>query len=427
VLAILLSLTPEDGDDGVKEHITDLAREEDVLPEGDRSLRNVVHELGRFRSEQPWPQLPSGMAFLAPARDAERTIDRLLEITASVEAVIEAERLQRLKARPVDPVKLERIRSAIEAALLNEPAEAPFFEGVQVARAARGEEAEWRDVTFRGIGKAQLTDPPMESPSLHLEELFVSGSREMAGRHAWNAFCQRTRIGVSVTARAEDENFWREISPFVEQVGPAPVLVISRAAEGRALQRLLYAAPADLPSLKIERRPRGERGASYIATIEGVDVFGADFRPGIAWLFSAKVLRSIRYAEVDQPDRYVDVTFELGEEMKGTSSACTKSSSDASKRRRCCRRPTPPPCCSGRCSRPARSTCARSMAGRRLPPSQSISRLTSQPETIPSCYRRSRHTEFQPLSGRHRLRLRASSLSCSTSLLKAGCQYRFRP
>jgi NitT/TauT family transport system substrate-binding protein len=27
--------------------------------------------------------------------------------------------------------------------------------------------------------------------------------------------------------------------------------------------------------------------------------------------------------------------------------------------------------------------------------------LTSQPETIPSCYRRSRHTEFQPPSGRH--------------------------
>ena len=31
----------------------------------------------------------------------------------------------------------------------------------------------------------------------------------------------------------------------------------------------------------------------------------------------------------------------------------------------------------------------------------SISRLTSQPETIPSCYRRSRHTEFQPHPGRH--------------------------
>ena len=44
-----------------------------------------------------------------------------------------------------------------------------------------------------------------------------------------------------------------------------------------------------------------------------------------------------------------------------------------------------------------------SMAGRRSPQSPSISRLTSQPETIPSCYRRSRHTKFQPHSGRHRL------------------------
>jgi hypothetical protein len=40
------------------------------------------------------------------------------------------------------------------------------------------------------------------------------------------------------------------------------------------------------------------------------------------------------------------------------------------------------------------------MAGTRLQQSSSISQLTSQPETIPSCYRRSRHAEFQPLSGR---------------------------
>jgi hypothetical protein len=40
------------------------------------------------------------------------------------------------------------------------------------------------------------------------------------------------------------------------------------------------------------------------------------------------------------------------------------------------------------------------MAGRRSQQSSSISQLTSQPETIPSCYRRSRHAKFQPLSGR---------------------------
>ena len=40
--------------------------------------------------------------------------------------------------------------------------------------------------------------------------------------------------------------------------------------------------------------------------------------------------------------------------------------------------------------------------------SSSISQLTSRPETIPLCYRRSRHPEFQPLSGRQLLVLTTS-------------------
>src|SRR5271169_856372 len=82
-------------------------------------------------------------------------------------------------------------------------------------------------------------------------------------------------------------------------------------------------------------------------------------------------------------------------------SGCTRSSNEGSRLRPCCRRPTPPPCYFGRCSPPAKSICAKLMDGRRSPRSPSISRLTSQPETIPSCYRRSRHTKFQPNPGRH--------------------------
>lgn len=47
------------------------------------------------------------------------------------------------------------------------------------------------------------------------------------------------------------------------------------------------------------------------------------------------------------------------------------------------------------------------MAGKPSPQNPLKSRLTSQPEPIPSCSRRMRHTEFQPHSGRHpRLRQR---------------------
>lgn len=73
------------------------------------------------------------------------------------------------------------------------------------------------------------------------------------------------------------------------------------------------------------------------------------------------------------------------------SSVCTKNSSDGSRLKPFCHPPTPPRCCSGRCSLQDRSTCARWMGGRRFPQNPLISRLTLPPETIPSCYRRTRH------------------------------------
>ena len=83
------------------------------------------------------------------------------------------------------------------------------------------------------------------------------------------------------------------------------------------------------------------------------------------------------------------------------SSGCTRSSNGGSRPRPCCPQQRLPPCCSGRCSLPARSTCARSMAGRRSPQAPSISQLTSPPDTITSCRWRLRHIEFQHKARRH--------------------------
>jgi hypothetical protein len=105
---------------------------------------------------------------------------------------------------------------------------------------------------------------------------------------------------------------------LISRVGPDPVLVISGAAEARVLRRFIYAAPADHPNLSIERRSRVGRRGQYIVTVEGVDVFASVLPPGNAWLFSAKALRSVRYAEVDQPSHYVHISFELGDDIKGT-------------------------------------------------------------------------------------------------------------
>ena len=318
-LVILLAHVPDEGDDGLLERITALANEEQVLPESDGSLRAVLHQLERFQStlEQPFPLLDRGVQLLKSGRDAGKAKARLREIIAEASNAIQEKRRQRLQVRPADPAKLERLRSAIEKALLTAEVEVPFFRGVNVGQAAGDAGAEWRDVIFSGIGKAQLTEPPMESSSSNFEEMLVSEARDMAGRNAWNAFCRRPRIERKVSARVEDKAFWRDLVSLIPHVGPEPILVVSLHAEGRALRRFLYAPAVDRPRLTIEQRPRDGRGAAYIATVEGVDVFDADFQPGQAWLFSATSLREVRYAETETVGRYAELTFEPGEEMKG--------------------------------------------------------------------------------------------------------------
>ena len=76
------------------------------------------------------------------------------------------------------------------------------------------------------------------------------------------------------------------------------------------------------------------------------------------------------------------------------SNGCTRSSSAASRPRPSCRRRRPQLCCFGRCSRPDRSPCARSTAGRRLPPNQPTRSLTSPPDPLTLSHRRRHHGIF---------------------------------
>lgn len=97
---------------------------------------------------------------------------------------------------------------------------------------------------------------------------------------------------------------------------PDPVLVVSRTSEGLALRRLEYEIAKKHCNLQIERRPGAQRG-SYIVSVEGVDVFGENFPTGQAWLFSARALQCIRYTALNALDRYVEVDFELADDLTG--------------------------------------------------------------------------------------------------------------
>lgn len=320
IIAILLAALPTaGGDGGLLKRVEKLAANESALPDGDHSLRKLLHTLGRISTalESPTPQLQRGLATLNSDADFPASRERLSSIVAGVVETIQKERTARIQRRQPDPAKLEHLRATMEQAMLTPPAGVPFFRDFVIA-AKTLPNVEPQSILLGGITKAQLLDPAMEAESSNMAEAYATFVQDSAGNRVWRQFCDRPRQIVTISAKIEDDAFWKSVGGLVSQVGPNPTLVVSRQAEGRAIRRFIYAKSNTNPTLKIEQKPSDDARGQYIATVEGVDVYGADFSPGSAWLFSARSLRSLAYAPVDGATRAVTLTFEPKDEITGS-------------------------------------------------------------------------------------------------------------
>ncbi|MDU8928186.1 hypothetical protein RXV86_12385 [Alisedimentitalea sp. MJ-SS2] len=317
VVGILLASVPENGDGGVVRLLGAIAKEVEILPQGDESLRGLISELNDWLSllQEPanWQEI--GAHLLNPKKDTAKSVESLRGIIEATVNVIEEVRRERIEQLPINEQQLESLRCAVEQALLNEPAETHFFHDVEVGASIDDGGATRREVAFNKISKAELTEPPMASLPVNFEEWFVSNVKREAGNGVWNDFCKRDRTQVTVNAPVETEDFWRELSPLIDQVGEEPVLVVSNAAQSR-LYDLVYSDDGSQPQLRIEQLPRGQRHDFYIATIEGVDVCGSEFETGKSWLFSARTLRKVSYTKTTEDGNYADLSFELVDDLK---------------------------------------------------------------------------------------------------------------
>lgn len=318
-LAILLLAAPSEGDDGLVERVGELAVDDAVLPQGDRSLRGVDYILERFaRSlETPWPQLQLAFDALKPDGDLSLSTTRLRAIIDNARGAIEKHRTEKLKARPIDSGKMERMRSAIEVAVLATPADVPIFHGYAIEGRSKAGASDLYSVIRSGVTKASLVEPAMENESSNFIEHLAKTVASSAGGRVWGLFTRRDRETLEVGARVEDEAFWLEIAKLTPRISNNPTLVVSRSAEGRAIRRLLYPTGGDTSKLKVERRDRDGRRGDYIATVEGVDVFGGNFAPGLAWLFSGTALRVVHYAILNAEGQHVTLAYEPADELTG--------------------------------------------------------------------------------------------------------------
>jgi hypothetical protein len=317
-LAILSSSVPGQGDDGLNIRIRQLAVDVSMLPRGDRALRAIVQEidtlLGVLRSEF---SLDAAKPLFASTQDPKLAGKRLGEILISTRSTVENVRSDLLNSLPISKEAVDELRDAAKASLLERLAQLSFFHGVKIVQQNSVSADPVASSAMGGISKAQMVRPQMETPPVNFVEFLASSFRDSAEMRVWNNFVGRPRVRVELDLAVETEAFWDAIKPYADQTGARPILMISRAAEGRALRRFVWGRRAKPAALKIIQKELVDGLASYIATIEGVDIFGMDMPAGTAWLFSGELLRQVSYFGVEDPSQCVDLEYIATDEFNG--------------------------------------------------------------------------------------------------------------
>ena len=315
LLAILLAKASENEDALVK-RIQDLAKNGAALPNGDRSLRDILHGFDRLLKilEVPRPNVQRGLHLLRPDADLSSASTWVKSIISSCVQTIEAERTRRLKEKPIDTRAIGDLRDAVERAMLTPPGGVPFFRGFSIEKVRDRDDAEVFTFRLNGLTKAQFVDPPMDTSTVGFSEHYAQLVIRSAGERPWRLFTRRARQSSRIPARIEEQAFWDRVKLLARDVGAEPLLIVSRRAQGRALRTIVRGTGESRIPLTITRKAGGEGGGFYVATIEGIDVHGADFEPGKAWLFSPYLLRSLQYATIGDDDHILRVSFQPGED-----------------------------------------------------------------------------------------------------------------
>jgi len=314
--AILAAFVPDEADGGFAEAMSRIAEVEEALPDGDASLRSALHEIERYKtaSSQGLPIIKEMVAFLAPERDIDACLSRLGDAMDAARAAIANRRSIRLRERPIDDPTLQDLRRHAEQGLIATPAPILFFQDVEGGPADEIENGIVETaVIYHPLEKGRLTRPPMEDSILGFEDLVRDQSALAGAQAALDHFRKLPRMPIRVAATPDVPAFWMVIAPQIEAVGADPVLVISREMFLQLTETLGYVEEGSINGVTMSRGNPDRRRGHYYATIEGVEVFVTGLSDDRAILFSARLLRSVRYGKLADTDVFLTTSFKPDE------------------------------------------------------------------------------------------------------------------
>jgi hypothetical protein len=289
-----------------------------IFRDGDRSVRAVIQELQalvRLIDERaPNNDFDAALSALSPEVNVVARRAELKSFLESLSQKLTNRRRDQLRAAPVDPTKLDRVRDTLRTELLAHGPDITVFYGFEIRRGLSAA-SDARMHSFGGIDKGLFVSPAMTDMSIDdVLRMTVEVVRDFLARDVWQEFLDRQREQKALDITAEAPARWRAILEYAPSVGPRPTLLVPFELLGDELSRWAYGLerPREFNIERVNGMPSGG-GTGYTGTINGVHVYATNGLSNRAILFSGSCLRSVSYQPLPDRADVVDVSLLEGQ------------------------------------------------------------------------------------------------------------------
>ncbi|MDB5581510.1 MAG: hypothetical protein JWR80_6686 [Bradyrhizobium sp.] len=284
--------------------VSELVEAEALLPEGDRSLRDLEAEVVRYHQacELKAPQVLDTIAKLG-SEAPEADLHRLSEILNRVRTLIAEHRARRLRERPVDQTKLEMRRAAIDKALFD-PTNLTMFPHAKVVR----DTEETGDLcTFSTrLMKARLTEPMMDVEISNEIEVLADSVADVSSQYANGALFALDAEQVESESDPTTAAFWDLVRDLAAKAGADTKLLLPARFHIPLARMARLPGDTPLTDRMIERE--AVQRSDYLCTIDGVKVHLRSTDDQTAWLFSGEKLQAVHHGIIE-PGHNVAVDY----------------------------------------------------------------------------------------------------------------------
>ncbi|MDX2145212.1 MAG: hypothetical protein SFV19_17790 [Rhodospirillaceae bacterium] len=294
-LVALLALLPAQGDDAALQKLLEFTADEAAFPHTDQTLRNLAGEIERLQSfltQENNEFLRAGLRAFSPDADFPERQARLQALLAAAINGIDEQRNARLRARPVAPEKLEKLRKAIEDSLLDGNGGLEIFSGFEIKTTA--DQAASASFTIRDVEKAYFVDPSMANEPINFWEHLVQLVQNHMSDLTWRDFSKLQRTKVDTPNSAAFQTALLSASVGIHAAGRQPILLVRSWDDPPWIREWTSSMSTRPPGLTFERKADIKTG-SYVGTLSGIDIYRAVNKDGEALMFPAEILTKVTY------------------------------------------------------------------------------------------------------------------------------------